>query len=121
MRDFRVAAHAVMSNARCLTEGVDVPPWTWLRSFRRGAVVWTSFRPPTRYATLARQDERVCACAAYVELAAGETIEAAVNRAEFDEVWDVLQSMQEQDDVLAELIRYAGEQKGRGRDSTTAD
>ena len=25
MRDFRTAARAVMSNARCLTEGVDVP------------------------------------------------------------------------------------------------
>ena len=25
MRDFRAAPHAVMSNARCLTEGVDVP------------------------------------------------------------------------------------------------
>lgn len=51
----------------------------------------------------------------YVELAAGETVEAAVNRAEFEEVWDVLHSLQEQDDVLSELIRYFGEQKGRGK------
>ena len=29
----------------------------------------------------------------YVELTAGETVAAAVNRAQFDEVWDVLQSV----------------------------
>jgi hypothetical protein len=51
----------------------------------------------------------------YVELPAGESVEDAVNRADFDEVWDVLQSLQEQDEALAELIRYAGEQKGRGK------
>jgi hypothetical protein len=49
----------------------------------------------------------------YVELAAGETVEAAVNRAQFDEVWDVLQSLQEQDDVLAEIIRGMREERGR--------
>jgi predicted helicase len=51
----------------------------------------------------------------YVELSAGETVEAAVNRAQFDEVWDVLQSLQEQDDVLAEIIREMSEQKAAGR------
>lgn len=36
-------------------------------------------------------------------------------RSEFTEVWDVLNSLQEQDDVLAELIRHFGEQKGSGK------
>jgi len=51
----------------------------------------------------------------YVELAAGETVEGAVSRSDFDEVWDVLNSLQEQDDVLAEIIRHFGEQKGSGK------
>ena len=34
----------------------------------------------------------------YVEQAQGESLDAAVARAEFDEVWAVLQAMQEQDD-----------------------
>ena len=51
----------------------------------------------------------------YVELAAGESVDDAVSRADFDEVWDVLQSLQEQDEALAELIRHFGEQKGRGK------
>ena len=33
----------------------------------------------------------------YLELAAGESVEDAVHRTDFDEVWDVLQSLQEED------------------------
>ena len=60
----------------------------------------------------------------FVEQAANESVEAAVSRSDFGEVWDVLHSLQEQDDVLAELIRNMGEQKGRGKgfdDSGFAD
>ena len=46
-------------------------------------------------------------------MASGQTVEDAVTRSNFDEVWDVLQSLQEQDEVLADLIRYAAERKGR--------
>src|SRR5665213_3365757 len=125
MRDFRAAAQAVVSNARCLTEGVDVP-----------AVDMVAFLSPRRsrvdivQATgraMRRSPGKTTGYVLvplYVELTAGETVEAAVNRAAFDEVWDVLQSLQEQDDALAELIRYFGEQKGRGKgfdDSRFAD
>ncbi len=125
MRDFRAAPRAVMTNARCLTEGVDVP-----------AVDMVAFLSPRRsrvdivQATgraMRRSPGKTTGYVLvplYVELAAGETVEAAVNRAEFSEVWDVLQSLQEQDDVLAELIRHVGEQKGRGKgfdDSGFAD
>ena len=125
MRDFRAATQAVVSNARCLTEGVDVP-----------AVDTVAFLSPRRsrvdivQATgraMRRSPGKTTGYVLvplYVELTAGETVEAAVNRAQFDEVWDVLHSIQEQDDMLAELIRYVGEQKGRGKgfdDSRFAD
>ncbi len=125
LRDFRAAARAVVSNARCLTEGVDVP-----------AVDMVAFLSPRRsrvdivQATgraMRRSPGKTTGYVLvplYVELTAGETVETAVNRAQFDEVWDVLHSIQEQDDVLAELIRYVGEQKGRGKgfdDSRFAD
>ncbi len=125
MRDFRSAARAVMSNARCLTEGVDVP-----------AVDMVAFLSPRRsrvdivQATgraMRRSPGKTTGYVLvplYVEQAAAETVEAAVSRSAFDEVWDVLHSLQEQDDVLAELIRYMGEQKGRGKgfdDSRFAD
>jgi len=114
MREFRAAPLAVMSNARCLTEGVDVP-----------AVDMVAFLSPRRslvdivQATgraMRRSPGKTTGYVLvplYVELAAGETVEAAVNRAKFDEVWDVLQSLQEQDHVLAEIIRAMREQRGR--------
>ncbi|HEY5234430.1 MAG TPA: Helicase associated domain protein, partial [Verrucomicrobiae bacterium] len=125
LRDFRAAARAVVSNARCLTEGVDVP-----------AVDMVAFLSPRRsrvdivQATgraMRRSPGKTTGYVLvplYLELTAGETVEAAVNRAQFDEVWDVLHSIQEQDDVLSELIRYVGEQKGQGKgfnDSGFAD
>ncbi|HZL77450.1 MAG TPA: Helicase associated domain protein [Candidatus Limnocylindrales bacterium] len=125
MRDFRAATQAVVSNARCLTEGVDVP-----------AVDMVAFLSPRRSRVdIVQATGRAMRLSPgkttgyvlvplYVELTAGETVEAAVNRAQFDEVWDVLHSIQEQDDVLSELIRYVGEQKGRGKgfdDSRFAD
>ena len=116
MRGFRAATRAVMSNARCLTEGVDVPAVDMVAflSPRRSRVdiVQATGRAMRRSPGKTRGYVLV---PLYVELATGETVEAAVNRAEFDEVWDVLNSLQEQDDVLAELIRYVGEQKGRGK------
>jgi len=125
LRDFRAAARAVVSNARCLTEGVDVP-----------AVDMVAFLSPRRsrvdivQATgraMRRSPGKTTGYVLvplYVEQVSGETIEAAVSRSAFDEVWDVLHSLQEQDDVLAELIRNMGEQKGQGKgfdDSRFAD
>ncbi|MBI5393709.1 MAG: Helicase associated domain protein [Verrucomicrobia bacterium] len=116
MHEFRGAARAVMSNARCLTEGVDVP-----------AVDMVAFLSPRRsrvdiVQATGRAMRRspgkslgYVLVPLYVELAAGESVGDAVSRADFDEVWDVLQSLQEQDEILAELIRYVGEQKGRGK------
>jgi DNA-binding transcriptional MerR regulator len=42
----------------------------------------------------------------FVEQAKGESLEEAVTRAEFDEVWNVLQAMQEQDEVLDDSIHF---------------
>ncbi len=105
MRDFRAAPRAVMSNARCLTEGVDVP-----------AVDMVAFLSPRRSRVdIVQATGRAMRRAPgktigyvlvplFVEQAAGESIEQAVSRATFDEVWAVLQSLQEQDNVLDDLI-----------------
>ena len=114
MRDFRNAERATMSNARCLTEGVDVP-----------AVDMVAFLSPRRsrvdivQATgraMRRSPGKTTGYVLvplYVEQEVGETVEVAVDRSNFDEVWDVLQSLQEHDEVLADVIRDMGEQKGR--------
>jgi predicted helicase len=115
MRDFRASPRAVMSNARCLTEGVDVP-----------AVDMVAFMSPRRSRIdIVQATGRAMRVAPgkttgfvlvplYVEQAEGETVDLAIQRAEFEEVWQVLQSLQEQDDVLAETISQMREDRGRG-------
>src|SRR5205823_939792 len=114
MNEFRAASNAVISNAKCLTEGVDVP-----------TVDMVAFLTPKRSRVdIVQATGRAMRKAGgkttgyvlvplFVEQAKGETIEAALARTEFDEVWNVLQAMQEQDEMLAEIIRQMREQRGR--------
>jgi superfamily II DNA or RNA helicase len=116
MKEFRSAPKAVMSNARCLTEGVDVP-----------AVDMVAFLSPKKskvdiVQAIGRAMRRsgskevgYVLIPLYLEQKAGETLEEAVARANFEEVWDILQSLQEQDEVLAELIRDMAAAKGSGK------
>jgi predicted helicase len=58
----------------------------------------------------------------FLEQVEGETIETAVARAQFDEVWVVFQTLQEHhDEVLAEIIRHMREERSRtkGADALT--
>jgi len=116
MRSFRQASRAIMSNARCLTEGVDVPAVDMVAflSPRRSRVdiVQATGRAMRRSPGKALGYVLV---PLYVELTAGESVEEAVERAQFDEIWDVLQSIQEQDEVLADLIRHAARQKAKSK------
>jgi superfamily II DNA or RNA helicase len=116
MKEFRSAPRAVMSNARCLTEGVDVP-----------AVDMVAFLSPKKskvdiVQAIGRamrksgsKEVGYVLIPLYLEQKAGESLEEAVARANFEEVWDILQSLQEQDEVLAELIRDMAVAKGRGK------
>ena len=115
MKEFRKADRAVMSNARCLTEGVDVP-----------AVDMVAFLSPKKSRVdivqaigraMRKTDHKEVGYVLiplYVEQQAGESVEAAVARSNFTEVWDILQSLQEQDEVMADLISEAAQLKGRG-------
>jgi superfamily II DNA or RNA helicase len=116
MQEFRRIDRGVMSNARCLTEGVDVP-----------AVDMVAFLSPKKskvdiVQAIGRamrkspgKETGYVLIPLYLEQKAGESLEEAVSRANFEEVWDILQSLKEQDDVLADLIRDMSEAKGRGK------
>jgi superfamily II DNA or RNA helicase len=116
MQEFRRIDRGVMSNARCLTEGVDVP-----------AVDMVAFLSPKKSkvdivqaigrAMRKSPDKEIgyVLVPLYLEQKEGETLEEAVARTNFEEVWDILQSLKEQDEVLADLIREMSEAKGRGK------
>ena len=118
MKEFEDAKKAVMSNARCLTEGVDVP-----------AVDMVAFMSPkkskvdivqaTGRAMRIPRDQAPDKSIGYILVPLflkqdkGESVEEAVQRTEFDEIWNILQAMKEHDEVLADIIRRIKEDKGR--------
>lgn len=116
MHEFKEAANALMSNARCLTEGVDVP-----------AVDMVAFMSPKKsrvdivQATgraMRKSPNKITGYVlvpVYLDQAKGESIEGAVARNDFSDLWDVLEAMQEQDDVLADVIRQMRKDRGRIR------
>ncbi len=109
MKSFSQSGLALMSNARCLTEGVDVP-----------AVDMVAFLSPKKSQIdiiqaagramrhSAGKESGYILVPLFLEQKKGESIASAVARADFLEVWEVLQSLQEQDDVLADIIMLYG-------------
>ena len=116
MKAFRQADKAVMSNARCLTEGVDVPAVDMVAfiSPRKSKVdiVQATGRAMRKSDATGKQFGYVMV-PLFVEQASNESIEEALHRTGFDDVWDLLGAMREQDEVLTDIIREMRQEKGR--------
>ncbi|HQN45528.1 MAG TPA: Helicase associated domain protein [Rugosibacter sp.] len=114
MKAFRQAGKAVMSNARCLTEGVDVPAVDMVAfiSPRKSKVDIVQATGRAMRKSPGKEFGYVMV-PLFVEQAANESIEDALKRTGFDDVWDLLGAMKEQDDVLVDIIRQMQEDKGR--------
>ena len=105
LREFQQTPRALVTNARCLTEGVDVP-----------AVDVVAFLSPKRslidiiQATGRAMRKSEGKSIGYVlvplflEQFSNESLENAINRSNFDQIWDVLQSLREQDGLLDQSI-----------------
>jgi hypothetical protein len=114
MRAFRQAEKAVISNARCLTEGVDVPAVDMVAfmSPRKSKVDIVQATGRAMRKSPGKQHGYVMV-PLFLDMTANETIEEALHRTDFSDVWDVLSAMKEQDDVLTDIIRQMREDKGR--------
>jgi predicted helicase len=117
LRSFRDAAKALVTNARCLTEGIDVP-----------AVDMVAFIDPRHSRIDVAQatgramrkppgsDKEVgyVVIPLFLQRESGETLEEALERSDFSDVANVLNAMQEEDEDLVQIIREMQEAKGRG-------
>ena len=112
---FRDAAKGLIANARCLTEGVDVP-----------AVDMVAFIDPRKSRVdIAQAVGRAMRKAPnktvgyvmvplFLDQNKDESLEAALERSDFAEVANVVNAMREQDELLIDIIRELRESKGRG-------
>jgi len=114
MKAFRQAEKAVMSNARCLTEGVDVPAVDMVAfiSPRKSKVDIVQATGRAMRKSPGKKFGYVMV-PLFVEQSTNESIEEALKRTGFNDVWDLLGAMREQDDVLVDIIRQMQEDKGR--------
>jgi predicted helicase len=107
IRDFREAAKSLITNARCLTEGIDVP-----------AVDVVAFIDPRhskidiaqatgRAMRKPRGSDKTLGYIVvplFLERKGEETLEEALARSDFSDVADVLNALQEQDEDLIDIV-----------------
>lgn len=115
MTAFRNSPKAIMSNARCLTEGVDVPVIDMVAFIApkrsRIDIVQATGRAMRKPQDGSKEFGYIL-LPLFVEQMKGETFQDALERTNYEEVWKVLQAMQEQDEGLAETIRQMREERG---------
>ena len=117
MGEFSSEQSGVVSNARCLTEGVDVPAVDMVAFMSpkksKVDIVQATGRAMRRPRGESAKKIGYVFIPLYVEQARDESLEEAVKRLDFDDLADVLNAMREQDEVLADTIRAMREDRGR--------
>src|SRR5262245_53176109 len=116
IRWFRDASEALITNARCLTEGIDVPAVDMVAFIdprhSRVDIAQATGRAMRKPQELNKEVGYVV-IPLFLDRSSGETLAEALERTEFDDVADVLNAMQEQDEGLVQIIRELQEAKGR--------
>jgi superfamily II DNA or RNA helicase len=110
---FRSARCAVLTNARCLTEGVDVPSVDLcaFNSNRRSVTDIVQGTGRTQRHAEGKEAGYVL-LPVFIDQREGETVEDAAERADLGEVGSVLRALAEQDDQIIAHIRIAGQPQG---------
>jgi superfamily II DNA or RNA helicase len=118
IKSFAESAKGIITNARCLTEGVDIPAVDMVAFIdpRQSRVdiaqaVGRAMRKP-------RGATKKTVGYVFVPLflgSEGESIDDAIKSERFDAVADVLNALQEHDEELVDLIREARQARGQGK------
>ena len=114
---FKSAPRGLISNARCLTEGVDVPSVDMVAFVdpRKSKIdIAQAAGRAMRQSKSTNKELGYIVVPLFIEQKKGETEANALVRTGFDEVAMVLAAMLENDDDLVDLIREMQESQGRG-------
>ena len=117
LEDFKSAGRGLITNARCLTEGVDVPSVDMVAFVdpRKSKIdIAQAAGRAMRQSKATNKKLGYIVVPLFIEQKKNETEAEALARSGFDEVAMVLGAMLENDDDLVDLIREMKEAKGRG-------
>ena len=112
---FREAQCGIITNARCLTEGIDVPAVDMI-AFMNPRKSRVDIAQATGRAMRKAGPEKVFGYVVvplFLNQHRGESLEEALGRSDFEDVANVLNAMQEQDADLVDIIREMREARGR--------
>ena len=117
LEDFKAATRGLITNARCLTEGVDVPAVDMVAFVdpRKSKIdIAQAAGRAMRQSKSTNKKLGYIVVPLFIEQKKGETEAEAFTRAGFDEVAEVLGAMLESDDDLVDTIKELQEVRGRG-------
>jgi superfamily II DNA or RNA helicase len=117
LEGFKAAPKGLITNARCLTEGVDVPAVDMVAFVdpRKSKIdIAQAAGRAMRQSKATNKKLGYIVVPLFIEQKKGETEAEAFTRAGFDEVAEVLAAMLESDDDLIDTIEKMQEARGRG-------
>ena len=117
LEEFKAAPRGLITNARCLTEGVDVPAVDMVAFVdpRKSKIdIAQAAGRAMRQSKATNKKLGYIVVPLFIEQKKGETEAEAFTRAGFDEVAEVLGAMLESDDDLVDTIKELQEARGRG-------
>ena len=120
LKDFKRCDRGVITNARCLTEGVDVPAVDLVAFMapKKSKIdivqsVGRAVRKPKAVAGKAEKQFGYILVPLFLDLAEGESIEAAAERADFDDIWTVLSGLMDMDYDLVDVVNRMRQDRAR--------
>ena len=114
MREFARVQRGVITNARCLTEGVDVPSVDMV-AFMNPRRSWVDIVQAVGRAMRTAGADKTCGYVLvplFLEMRKDETIDEALERSEFDEIAQVLNAMRDNDNELRDIIQALAVDRG---------
>ena len=117
LEEFKASPRGLITNARCLTEGVDVPSVDMVAFVdpRKSKIdIAQAAGRAMRQSKATNKKLGYIVVPLFIEQKKGETEAEAFTRAGFDEVAEVLGAMLESDDDLVDTIKELQEARGRG-------
>jgi superfamily II DNA or RNA helicase len=117
MKEFKEAEIGIMSNARCLTEGVDVPTVDTVAFIDPKKSLIDIVQATGRAMRKAEWKEKGYI---FIPVVVGEDAdsESIIENSDFDAVWQVLQAMVDQDHRLEDTVSNLRVMQGKGEEGT---